>query len=43
MGHASSPAGHRLTLRDLRLRRREACPEDGDGLDGERRDGVAAL
>lgn len=30
-------------LRDLRLRRCEDCPEDGDGLDGERRDGVAAL
>lgn len=50
MGHASSLAGHRLTVRDLRLCRRESCLGDGDGeerlegvLDGERRDGEAAL
>ena len=47
MGHASSPVGHMLMLRDLRLRRREGCPGDGDGegrvLGKERRDGEGAL
>lgn len=50
MGHASSLAGHKLTVRDLRLRRREDCPGDGDGkerlgcvLDGVRREGEVAL